>query len=69
MLATPDGRQAKSIVKLESENKIVHEQRNPENDEIVTLITREIIEDKLVHKFVIGNVTCYRVYKRTNNPE
>ena len=50
---TLDGRLSKSCVKSDGPHKLIHEQRNPDNNELVTKITREIIEDKLVQ--VISN--------------
>lgn len=63
--ATPDGRVSKSVVKSDGPNKLIHEQRNPKTDSLVTVVTREVLNDKLVQTFVVGNVKCVRTFRRS----
>lgn len=46
-----DGSKVKSILRLETENRIVHEQRNMKTHKLKTVIIKEVDDDKLT--FVI----------------
>ena len=60
---TADGRKSKSIVRLDGE-KLIHEQRSPETNELVTTIVREVVGDKFVQTLTAGGVKCIRTYSR-----
>jgi len=58
---TADDRKAKSIIKLDGPNKLIHEQQA----EIPSTIIREITDpNTLVIKLIAKGVTCTRVYKK-----
>jgi len=61
---TLDGRQAKSTVKSEGADKLVHIQRD-QSGKLVTTIVREVVGDKLVQTLTAGDVVCTRTFKRT----